>query len=221
MVLKEVMNPVVMCTQRTMLFRFRQALLVLLFFIVLFGCFAAENENEISERIIAAPHKNVGRDVIDGTGVENASGFDDTNSVLGEMRVSHNRVSVSTVALFTLAMAAATGLGAVPFFFVELDPHWAGICNGMAAGVMLAASFDLIQEGQAHGASNWVVIGILAGGIFILFCKKVMALFFNFCMKFGHRLRFNTDMLQLGFCSVIYIVTSSQLKQTQYLFKCI
>ncbi|GKV04296.1 hypothetical protein SLEP1_g16468 [Rubroshorea leprosula] len=71
-------------------------------------------------------------------------------------------------------MAAATGLGAVPFFFVELDPHWAGICNGMAAGVMLAASFDLIQEGQEHGAGNWVVIGILAGGIFILLCKKFL-----------------------------------------------
>ncbi|KAF3535304.1 hypothetical protein F2Q69_00024220 [Brassica cretica] len=53
--------------------------------------------------------------------------------------------SVSTVVLFTLAMAAATGLGAVPFFFVKLDPQWAGICNGMAAGVMLAASFDLVN----------------------------------------------------------------------------
>ncbi|OMP09227.1 Zinc/iron permease [Corchorus olitorius] len=71
-------------------------------------------------------------------------------------------------------MAAATGLGAVPFFFVELDPQWAGICNGMAAGVMLAASFDLIQEGQEHGAGSWVVIGIVAGGFFILLCKKLM-----------------------------------------------
>ncbi|CAF1919794.1 uncharacterized protein LOC106397460 [Brassica napus] len=53
--------------------------------------------------------------------------------------------SVSTVVLFTLAMAAATGLGAVPFFFVKLDLQWAGICNGMAAGVMLAASFDLVN----------------------------------------------------------------------------
>ncbi|GMI89903.1 hypothetical protein like AT3G08650 [Hibiscus trionum] len=86
----------------------------------------------------------------------------------------YNRVSVSTVALFTLAMAAASGLGALPFFFMELDPEWAGICNGMAAGVMLAASFDLIQEGQEHGAGTWVVIGILAGAIFILLCKKFL-----------------------------------------------
>ena len=96
------------------------------------------------------------------------------NSVVGSRKGGSNKVSVSTVALFTLAMAAATGLGAVPFFFVELDPQWAGLCNGMAAGVMLAASFDLIQEGQEFGAGNWVVTGILAGGIFIWLCKKVM-----------------------------------------------
>ncbi|KAI3929134.1 hypothetical protein MKX01_006370 [Papaver californicum] len=60
-------------------------------------------------------------------------------------------------------MDAATGLGVVPFFFVDLDPQWAGICNGMAAG-----------EGQTHCSGSWVVIGILAGGIFILLCKKFL-----------------------------------------------
>lgn len=169
-----------MCTERTMQLRFK-LLLVLLFSIVLCGCVAAEIEGEISQKIRAAPHRNVGRNVIDGTGTENEIDFD--NSGLGEMKGSHSRVSVSTVALFTLAMAAATGLGAIPFFFVELGPQWAGICNGMAAGVMLAASFDLIQEGQEHGASNWVVIGILSGGIFILLCKKVMALVFHFSLS--------------------------------------
>ncbi|KAL0456247.1 UNVERIFIED_CONTAM: putative zinc transporter [Sesamum latifolium] len=44
----------------------------------------------------------------------------------------------------------------------------------MAAGVMLAASFDLIQEGQGHGSGSWVVLGILAGGIFIWLCKKFL-----------------------------------------------
>eukprot|EP00262_Sarcandra_glabra_P009331 TRINITY_DN2351_c0_g3_i2.p1 TRINITY_DN2351_c0_g3~~TRINITY_DN2351_c0_g3_i2.p1 ORF type:complete len:597 (-),score=72.94 TRINITY_DN2351_c0_g3_i2:401-1924(-) len=71
-------------------------------------------------------------------------------------------------------MAAATGLGAVPFFFVELEPQWAGVCNGMAAGVMLAASFDLVQEGQTYGSGSWVVIGILSGGLFIWLCKKFL-----------------------------------------------
>jgi hypothetical protein len=34
------------------------------------------------------------------------------------------------------------------FFFVELEAQWVGLCNELAAGVMLAASFDLVQEGQ-------------------------------------------------------------------------
>ncbi|KAF9620122.1 hypothetical protein IFM89_010772 [Coptis chinensis] len=45
--------------------------------------------------------------------------------------------------------------------------------NG-CSGVMLAASFDLVQEGQDHGSGNWVVIGILAGGAFIWLCKKTL-----------------------------------------------
>uniref|UniRef100_A0A0D9WF55 Zinc transporter n=1 Tax=Leersia perrieri TaxID=77586 RepID=A0A0D9WF55_9ORYZ len=84
------------------------------------------------------------------------------------------RVSVSTVAWSTLAMAAATGLGALPFFFLELEAQWAGLCNGLAAGVMLAASFDLVQEGQAYGSGSWVVFGILSGGFFIWLCKKFL-----------------------------------------------
>lgn len=55
---------------------------------------------------------------------------------------------------------------------MELDPQWAGICNGMVAGVMLAAIIDHIHEGQERGSGNRVVIGILAGGVFIWLCKK-------------------------------------------------
>ncbi|KAF2306595.1 hypothetical protein GH714_019678 [Hevea brasiliensis] len=142
--------------------------------LVFCGCILAQSENEILGRLRSPPHKNVGNNVIDGTGTESAIDFESTSSGLGDRKSIYSRVSISTVALFTLAMAAATGLGAVPFFFVQLDPQWAGLCNGMAAGVMLAASFDLIQEGQNHGAGNWVVIGILSGGIFILLCKKFL-----------------------------------------------
>ncbi|OWM67038.1 putative zinc transporter At3g08650 [Punica granatum] len=127
--------------------------------------------NEVS-RTIAAPHKN--NNIIDGSGEEKSFSFNDLKVGMGDRKGSSGKVSISTVALFTLAMAAATGLGAVPFFFVELDPQWAGLCNGMAAGVMLAASFDLVQEGQEHGAGSWVVIGILSGGIFIWLCKKFL-----------------------------------------------
>ncbi|KAI4355973.1 hypothetical protein L6164_000027 [Bauhinia variegata] len=145
--------------------------LVLLLYILLFGYSKAEPEHEVSQNIRSAPRKNF---VIDGTGIENSFDVEAANKVLADRKGGSGKVSVSTVALFTLAMAAATGLGAVPFFFVELDPQWAGLCNGMAAGVMLAASFDLIQEGQEHGAGNWVVIGILSGGIFIWLCKKFL-----------------------------------------------
>ncbi|KAE8718580.1 putative zinc transporter [Hibiscus syriacus] len=157
--------------------QFRRKDLLLFLFIALsfLECITADDLNVIS-KIIRAPHKNLGDTVIDGTGTEKIIGSEDAEKAMSDWKGSYTngRVSVSTVMLFTLAMAAATGLGAVPFFFFELDPQWAGICNGMAAGVMLAASFDLIQEGQEHGAGSWVVIGILAGGIFILLCKKVL-----------------------------------------------
>ncbi|KAB1224674.1 hypothetical protein CJ030_MR2G024700 [Morella rubra] len=148
----------------------------LLFSAILFSGYAkVEVEHEISGKLQAAPHKNVGNNIIDAAGTESSFNFEETNDGLGETKSGSGKVSVSTVALFTLAMAAATGLGAVPFFFVELDPQWAGLCNGMAAGVMLAASFDLIQEGQeGHDAGNWVVMGILAGGLFIWLCKKIL-----------------------------------------------
>lgn len=127
----------------------------------------SQNQTSHSQNLITAPLKDTIGSVIDGNN-------------LGEVFVEEvvdgkkNRVSVTTVALFTLAMAAATGLGALPFFFVELDAEWAGICNGMAAGVMLAASFDLIQEGRDHGSGSWVVMGILTGGVFIWLCKKFL-----------------------------------------------
>ncbi|CAL5420460.1 unnamed protein product [Camellia sinensis] len=152
--------------------RFKQVLLFLLFLVILKGCATAESETESLPRSRAPPLTNTVGSVIDGTGTDDALRFDSTENGLGERKVGSSKVSVTTVALFTLAMAAATGLGAVPFFFVELDPQWAGIHNGMAAGVMLAASFDLIQEGKEHGSGNWVVAGILTGRIFIWVCKK-------------------------------------------------
>jgi len=165
--------------QSTMRFILKQAPLFFLLSVVLFACILAESDSDNSERLKSAPHQNVRSSVIDGSGTENAVDFEGTSGGLEERKGGYNRVSISTVALFTLAMAAATGLGAVPFFFVELDPHWEGLCGGTAAGVMLAASFDLIREGQGHGAGSWVVIGILSGGLFILLCKKVMNLLFH------------------------------------------
>ncbi|GLJ26176.1 hypothetical protein SUGI_0502090 [Cryptomeria japonica] len=125
-------------------------------------------ETEVSNQLVTEP--NIG-----GSKTEVYS--DQKNELQGGKKDVERRVAVSTVALCTLAMAAATGLGALPFFFVDLEAQWAGICNGLAAGVMLAASFDLVQEGQKYGGGSWVVFGILAGGIFILLCQKYLERF--------------------------------------------
>lgn len=171
-----------------MALKWQVILLSLLVIVVLFGFACAESEKDSVQRV-RAPRRDLASSVIDGTGREatmqdskgNFQGFD-------ERKVGKSRVSVSTVAWLTLVMAAATGLGAVPFFFFELEPQWAGVCNGLAAGVMLAASFDLVQEGQSYGGGgSLVVVGIMSGAIFIWLCKKVVVIIFklNFFF-FGH-----------------------------------
>jgi hypothetical protein len=134
----------------------RAGLILICLLLVLVQDVSAVAETEIGDlRLVQeAPHRKV----------ENVAIHD---------RGKPGRVSVSTVAWSTFAMAVATGLGAVPFFFMELEAQWAGLCNGFAAGVMLAASFDLVQEGQVYGSGSWVVFGILSGGMFIWLCKKV------------------------------------------------
>ncbi|KHN29476.1 Putative zinc transporter [Glycine soja] len=62
----------------------------------------AELDHRVSHKVIAAPHKDVGTNVIDGTGVENAFNFENGNSVVGSRKGGSNKVSVSTVALFNL-----------------------------------------------------------------------------------------------------------------------
>lgn len=179
-----------------MAMRFQHLLLLLL--LARFGNFVAvDSQEETAQSIRTAPLRNKDSTVIDGSGTEHFVGSVKPKIGTGEWRAGNNRVSVTTVAILTLAMAAATGLGAVPFFFVELDSQWSGICNGMAAGVMLAASYDLIQEGHDHGSGSWVVAGILAGGIFIWLCKQVISFAYLtfctgevqiFCLMFGGNL---------------------------------
>ncbi|CAO2823907.1 unnamed protein product [Amaranthus hypochondriacus] len=153
---------------------FKQVLLLFFIFVALDGNVKAEPGKVGNQRLRVAPLKDFRNDVTEGTGAKDVFSSESTSSNLNEGKGGKTKVSVTTVALFTLAMAAASGFGAIPFFFVELDPRWEGLCNGMAAGVMLAASFDLIQEGQEYGHGSWVVFGILSGAIFISLCKKVL-----------------------------------------------
>lgn len=80
-----------------------------------------------------------------------------------ETNPAHGGIPVSVVLSMTLAMAAAAGVGAVPFFFVRsVSLEWGGIATAIACGVMFAASFDLIHEGQPYGP-NLVILGIVLG----------------------------------------------------------
>ena len=82
--------------------------------------------------------------------------------------------TVGAVFFMTLLMAAASGLGAVPFFFVRrLSPRLAALANALACGVMLAASFDLVHEGEPHGALL-VVVGVCLGAVFIALTQRAL-----------------------------------------------
>lgn len=81
--------------------------------------------------------------------------------------IQQTHVPIMTVLFMTVAMAGAAGIGSLPFFFIRsLSRSWAGVATAVACGVMLAASFDLIHEGQPYGALL-VVFGVGLGAAFI------------------------------------------------------
>lgn len=82
-----------------------------------------------------------------------------------------SRVNVSDVFWMTTVMAAACGLGAIPFFFIDkLSKGWAAMANAVACGVMIAASFDLLHEAEGYGTAP-LILGLVTGCIFIKFMQ--------------------------------------------------
>lgn len=78
-----------------------------------------------------------------------------------QQRDTHHDAGI--VMVLTIFMAAASGLGAVPYFFVRsFSKEYSALASAVACGVMLAASFDLVHEGQPYGA-NLVILGVLSG----------------------------------------------------------
>ncbi len=72
-------------------------------------------------------------------------------------------INVYTIFLAALVTALATGLGAIPFFFVkEIGRWWLSISNAIAAGLMLGASHGLIVEGHTYSLFR-LIIGIMVG----------------------------------------------------------
>jgi len=71
--------------------------------------------------------------------------------------------TVLNVAIAGLVTALATGLGALPLLIKrEVGGRALGIANGIAAGLMLAASFSLMAEGNDIGVGR-TVLGMLVG----------------------------------------------------------
>ena len=78
-----------------------------------------------------------------------------------------------------LITALATGLGAIPFFFVEeFSDRWNVALWGIASGIMVSASlFGLINEGLAYAAGGLptlLVGGLLAGIVLVEVSDRVL-----------------------------------------------
>ncbi|KAG2447764.1 hypothetical protein HYH02_007222 [Chlamydomonas schloesseri] len=75
-------------------------------------------------------------------------------------------VSIWLILVMTMFMAFLSGVGAMPYLFTgKLDPYWSGIANAVGCGVMLAASFDLLEESKAYSAPlvlGGIVLGVVA-----------------------------------------------------------
>ena len=78
-------------------------------------------------------------------------------------------ISVWTVVFAAFITAVATGLGALPFLFVQnISNWWLGVFNAVAGGLMLAASHSLMVEGSVMSEGR-VLLGVLIGlGLIVL-----------------------------------------------------
>jgi len=89
--------------------------------------------------------------------------------VAGDAVEASTHVSAVTVFVLTTEMACASALGAVPYIVRRkraLPKSFGSLANACACGVMLAASFDLIHEGQSVGPMS-VAVGVVVGSTLI------------------------------------------------------
>lgn len=72
-------------------------------------------------------------------------------------------VSLWLVFGYASLTAVATGLGALPLLITRHIPkYWVGVGDAVAAGLMLAASFNLIFEGIGYGMPR-TILGVILG----------------------------------------------------------
>ncbi len=84
-------------------------------------------------------------------------------------------VTVWTVFLAALLTALATGLGAIPFFFVKtIERRWISLASALAAGLMLGASHGLIVDGGSHDTGR-LLVGVVLGLAFISIAHRLLS----------------------------------------------
>ena len=86
-------------------------------------------------------------------------------------------ISVWHVFWVAVVTDLATGLGALPFFFVRtLSRPWAGFSFAAAGGMMVSAAvFSLAEQGLGHGPVWHTVAGMLAGSFFYWWSARLLA----------------------------------------------
>ncbi|HSR41206.1 MAG TPA: hypothetical protein VLL48_03520, partial [Longimicrobiales bacterium] len=78
------------------------------------------------------------------------------------------------VAFFAGLTALATGLGALPFYFMKgVSATAEAYSNALAGGLMLGATFGLVVEGGAHGRVE-TLGGALLGILFVLGSDRLL-----------------------------------------------
>ncbi len=81
---------------------------------------------------------------------------------------------VVKVFVYALITAIFTGFGALPFAITRrFEKRWLGVFNAIAAGIMIGASFNLVNEGFQQ-SSLGTVIGLLLGLIGIVAGHKFL-----------------------------------------------
>ncbi|MEX0386385.1 ZIP family metal transporter [Spiribacter onubensis] len=83
-------------------------------------------------------------------------------------------VSLLTVFIAALITAITTGLGAFPLVFADrVSTRWLAVGAAMAGGLMFAASFSLITEGNS--INGWrTLIGIASGLVLVVLSDRLM-----------------------------------------------
>jgi zinc transporter ZupT len=80
------------------------------------------------------------------------------------------------VFLAALISDLATGLGALPFFFIDrVAQRWRGMVGAAAGGMMLSASvFALADKALHRGSAGDVIVGMLSGAAFFAYAHRLV-----------------------------------------------